>query len=125
MPSKLDKYEILRTLGSGAFSKVKLGYRSDKNEYYAIKIHREDNPHFNTKTREIIMNEVKTIIKLQHPNIINIVEYIEEATVEKADGTKYNVVCVIVEEIASSGELFFFIANSGHFSENYARYFFS
>lgn len=63
MPTKLDKYELQRTLGKGAFSKVKLGYKSDTQTYYAIKIHREDNPGFTPKTREIITNEVKAIIK--------------------------------------------------------------
>ena len=46
------------------------------------------------------------------------------ATVEKANGTKYEVICVIVEELAQGGELFFYVKNSGYFTEKYARYFF-
>jgi serine/threonine protein kinase len=44
MTSKLDKYDLIKKLGAGAYSKVKLGFRPDTGKYYAIKIHREDNP---------------------------------------------------------------------------------
>jgi hypothetical protein len=50
-------------------------------------------------------------------------DYLDEAVVEKPDGSKYKVVCVIVEELAQCGELFYFIVNSGHFEEPIARYF--
>ena len=38
MPSKLGKYTLVRTLGSGAYSKVKLGLDESTGNYYAIKI---------------------------------------------------------------------------------------
>ena len=38
MPSKLGKYILVRTLGSGANSKVKLAYDPEVDRYYAIKI---------------------------------------------------------------------------------------
>lgn len=124
MPSKLDKYTLLRTLGQGAYSKVKLGLRKDTGEYFALKVHKRNDPNFTQESRTIVMSEVKSIIQLKHPNIINIVEYIDEAEVEKEDGRKVPVVCVIVEEIAGGGELFYYISNSGYFSEKFARYFF-
>ena len=42
--------------------------------------------------------------------------------VEKQNGQKYEVVCVIVNELAQGGELFYFVKNSGHFAEHHARY---
>lgn len=38
MPSKLGKYVLVRTLGSGANSKVKLGHDAETDKYFAIKI---------------------------------------------------------------------------------------
>jgi len=52
------------------------------------------------------------------------VEFIPQATVKKSNGHEYPVICVIVEELATGGELFFFVKNTGFFRENFARYFF-
>ena len=52
------------------------------------------------------------------------IEFIPHATVKKSNGSEYNVICVIVEELAQGGELFFYVKNSGYFKESYARYFF-
>ena len=43
---RLGKYELLRTLGKGAFSKVKLGRDTTTGKYYAIKIHKLTDPKF-------------------------------------------------------------------------------
>jgi hypothetical protein len=64
------------------------------------------------------------IYKLEHPNIIRIIDFIEQAIVEKSNGQKYSASCIIIEEIATGGELFYFVLNSGFFSENLARYYF-
>jgi serine/threonine protein kinase len=44
--------------------------------------------------------------------------------VEKKSGKKYEVACVVVEELASGGELFYFVLNSGAFSQRMAVYYF-
>jgi serine/threonine protein kinase len=67
---------------------------------------------------------VNAIKKLSHPNIVNIIDFLPEATIEKTSGRKINVILIIVEEIAIGGELFYYVSNSGFFSEEYARYFF-
>lgn len=61
---------------------------------------------------------------MQHPGIVNIVDYIPRAVVEKSNGEKYDIVCVIVSEYAHGGELFYYVKNSGRFSEKHARYLF-
>jgi serine/threonine protein kinase len=40
----LNQYGLLRTLGQGAFSKVKLCIDTQTNKKYAIKIHKADDP---------------------------------------------------------------------------------
>lgn len=38
MQSKIGKYTLVRTLGSGAYAKVKLAVDEETGKYYAIKI---------------------------------------------------------------------------------------
>ena len=73
---------------------------------------------------ETIENEVRAISKLSHPNIVNVVDYIPKATITKGNGTSYDVVCVVIEDLAPGGELFFYVKNSGYFDEKIARYYF-
>jgi serine/threonine protein kinase len=120
----LENYNLLKTLGQGAFSKVKLAFNVEDNKHYAVKIHREGSG-MKSNTIDIVENEARAMQKLSHPGIINIVNYIPKATVTKPNGSTYNVVCVIVEELALGGELFFYVKNSGFFEENVARYFFN
>jgi serine/threonine protein kinase len=42
MPSTLNQYALIRTLGQGAFSKVKLAIDTNTNTQYAVKIHKAD-----------------------------------------------------------------------------------
>lgn len=86
-----------RTLGKGAYSKVKLGIDTETGEHVAVKIHKTNNPEFTRDVKEIVMTEVKTILKLEaHPNIISIKNFIDEAVVEKKNGQSYHVSCVVV-----------------------------
>lgn len=111
-------------MGKGAYSKVKLAKDSTDNEKYAIKIHKSGDSEFSKGVRDLVITEVKAIMKLQgHPNIIQIKEFQDEANVEKKSGITYPVQCVVVEELAQGGELFYFVLNSGCFSEKVTRYY--
>jgi serine/threonine protein kinase len=123
MPSHLNQYQLLRTLGQGAFSKVKLALDTDKNKYFALKVHKGDGS-FTQAMVDVVQTEARAIRDLNHPGIVNLVDFIPMATVKKADGSENPVVCVIVEELATGGELFFFVKNTGFFKEHFARYFF-
>ena len=48
----------------------------------------------------------------------------ESSTVEKIKGTSYEVKCVVVEELAGGGELFYFVLNAGAFSNGVCIYYF-
>ena len=76
MPSKLGKYKLVRTLGKGAFSKVKLAIDEEDGQHYAIKLHRANDPNFDPSTVALVTNEVNAIRKLKHPNIINVIEFV-------------------------------------------------
>ena len=44
MPSKVGKYHILKGLGKGSYSKVKLALDPETNKHYALKIHKAEDP---------------------------------------------------------------------------------
>ena len=73
----------------------------------------------------MVTTEVTVVRTLNHPNIINILDYEEKAYIEKKDGKSYEVRCAVVEELAGGGELFYFVLNSGHFSTRVAIYYFN
>lgn len=77
MPAQLGKYTLLRTLGSGANSKVKLAIDKSTGQYFAVKILKRGNPNLDHKFLELVMTEVKTMANLNHLNIVNLIEYSE------------------------------------------------
>ena len=117
MPTTLGKYQLGKTLGSGVSCKVKLA-KDATGTRFAVKILHNDDCF-----AELIKTEVKTLENLQHPGIVNLVE---QGTGEMADDKKgkSKTVNYIVLELVQGGELFDFVANSGRFTEEVARYYF-
>ena len=75
------------------------------------------------KFEEMVTSEVKIMSHLNHPNIVNFMEYNQDGVDEKKNGTKVPV-SYIVLELATGGELFDYVATTGKFSENVARFYF-
>lgn len=57
---------MLRTLGTGANSKVKLALNKNTGGYAAVKILKKGNPLNDSKFLELVMTEVETMSKLKH-----------------------------------------------------------
>jgi serine/threonine protein kinase len=92
---------------------------SESKKKVAVKIM---NKSLDEETRKLVMTEVDALSKLVgHPNILEIVEH-GDALYESKGRSKN--VSYIALELAQGGELFDFIANSGAFNENLARYYF-
>jgi len=123
MPSQLGHYTLLKTLGSGANSKVKLGQHKITGDFAAIKIVKKNNPALDAKFLEMLMVEVNAMAELNHPNIVNLLEHSKDAHVEKENGTKQPVICIALE-LATGGELFDYVALTGRFDEPTARFYF-
>ena len=63
----LGDFELHRTLGAGAFSKVKLGRHKETNQFAAVKIMKGEGA---TKSFiDLVMNEVKVLQELDHQNL--------------------------------------------------------
>jgi len=116
----LDKYILVKTLGSGYNSKVKLGYEAASNQYYAVKIIKHSHPSLNLKT---LKKEIEILSQLKHTNIVNLIDFSESADYVKKSGQTYKAVAITME-LAPGGELFEYVADSGRFSEETARTYF-
>jgi len=60
---------------------------------------------------------------LNHPNIVNLIEYVESGDYIKKNGNSYKVVGIVME-LVPGGELFEYVADSGRFSESVSRSYF-
>ena len=58
MPSYIGKYRLIRTLGTGAYSKVMLALDKSNGEYYAIKIMKKAQPADIVEQLELVAKEV-------------------------------------------------------------------
>ncbi|CAD8170583.1 unnamed protein product [Paramecium octaurelia] len=117
--SQCGEYNIIEKLGDGYHSKVKLGEKDGKK--VAIKIFKKKHD-----TPSIIMtlaNEIKILKLLQHPNVINLIEYGDAYLYRRKNGQVQKRICLILE-LASGGELFHYVATSGPFAPEASRYYF-
>ncbi|KAL3818928.1 hypothetical protein ACJIZ3_004833 [Penstemon smallii] len=104
----MERYEILKNIGSGNFGVAKLVRDKWNGELLAVKyIKRGD------KIDEHVQREIMNHRSLKHPNIIRFKEVLLTETH-----------LAIVMEYAAGGELFGRICSAGRFSEDEARFFF-
>lgn len=104
----MEKYEMVRDIGSGNFGVAKLMRNKETLELVAVKYIERGQRIDENVAREIINHR-----SLCHPNIIRFKEVVLTPTH-----------LAIVMEYAAGGELFERICNAGRFSEDEARYFF-
>ena len=102
--SKLDDYKMEETIGQGTYGKVKLATHIQTNEKVAIKIINKKRL-INNGDNERILNEIKIMSKLNHPNILKAFEVFE-------DEINY----YIVMERPIKGDLFNYICSKGRLS---------
>ncbi|XP_074580293.1 serine/threonine-protein kinase SAPK7 isoform X2 [Curcuma longa] len=104
----MEKYELVRDLGSGNFGVARLLRNKETKELVAIKYIPRG-----LKIDENVAREIINHRSLRHPNIIRFKEVILTPTH-----------LGIAMEYAAGGELFERICSAGRFSEDEARYFF-
>nr|AFK42326.1 unknown [Lotus japonicus] len=104
----MDKYELLKDIGSGNFGVARLMRHKETKELVAMKYTERG-----LKIDENVAREIINHRSLRHPNIIRFKELVLTPTH-----------LAIVMEYAAGGELFERICTAGRFSEDEARYFF-
>lgn len=81
---------------------------------------KHSHPSLNLKT---LKKEIEVLQALNHPNIVNLLEFHESIDYVKKNGSTYKVVSIVME-LVPNGELFEYVADSGRFSEAVARTYF-
>lgn len=73
LPATIGKFRILRSLGQGGFGIVYLGLDETLERRVAIKVPR---PEYckNTKDCESYLREARTLVRVEHPNIVPVLE---------------------------------------------------
>ena len=119
----LDDYELIKDLGSGAFATVKLARHNDSGKLVALKVVKDEAMQ-NEVTFATFKNEIEIMQDISHPYMINLINHSSEGVLKNENGTEKANVIYLTLELAKGGELFDFIAQTGHFSEPVARYYF-
>jgi len=104
---------ISKLLGSGASGEVHLCFQKSTGKRFALKGIKKEKL-ANEKELKLFFNEVKTLKKLTHPNIVRF----EEAISTRNHGL------FIVMEYADQGELFGTISRAEGLDEDTGRYYF-
>lgn len=104
------KYRLMKTLGIGAFSKVKLAVHMPTGQKVAIKIM---NRHKMRDMEEKVRRELMVMKLVAHPHVVRLYEVIETPTE----------ICMVMEYV-ESGDLFDYIVLNGRLSEDESRHFF-
>ncbi|CAN6480004.1 unnamed protein product [Victoria cruziana] len=104
----MERYELVKDIGSGNFGVAKLVRDKRTRELFAVK-YIEKGQRIDENVKREIMNHRS----LKHPNIVRFKEVLLTPTH-----------LAIVMEYAAGGELFERICNAGRFSEDEARFFF-
>ena len=109
--TQIKDYILKEDIGEGNFGKVKLGVSKKTKEEFAIKIINKEQ--IKIKMKNKIFRENEVITKFNHINVIFVFEIIE-------DSENY----YIVMEYCKKGELFDYIVDHEHLTEDQAAIFF-
>ena len=120
--TKLGDYILGRKLGTGQYSRVREGLK-DANKYAVKYLKKTGDQALSQTCLDLVLNEVKVMSELDHPNIIKLHEYSDKGVVERPS-KKTVPVLYLVLDLITGGELFDYVAISGRFSEKLARHYF-
>ena len=119
---KLGEYVLGKKLGVGQYSKVRVGTKAGVK--YAVKYLPKSSDLLQNKTcLDLVFNEAKIMLQLDHPNIVKLFEFDDKGAIVKASG-KIAPVLYLVFELITGGEIFDYIATGGRFSDKLAKYYF-
>lgn len=121
----VGKYLVGRTLGEGKQGKVKLGTDMETNEEVALKFFRYDSGSAEETEMQMqdAQREVSLLLRVNHPNIINVRGAQWNVAYPKKNGTTIEA-AMLVLDYAAGGFLFDYLMHTGKFPETLARTFF-
>ncbi len=102
---------------------MRLGLDEKTGERVALKILKKKEMGVTADVIKQVEREIHAMAQITHVNVIRLKEVQWDATYEKKNGTKLQVILVVLE-LATGGELFDFLAFTGPFEESIARSYF-
>ena len=121
MPSQIDNYTCTKTLGQGISAKVKLAQDQD-GKYFALKVYPKDNQANSEMALKTLADEANAYMQLDHPNILKIYEFKQDAVWRKS-GDRECKVAYLVMEFVNRGDLFDYVSLNP-FKPEICRYYF-
>lgn len=121
MPSTIDNYTCIKTLGAGVSAKVKL-CKDENDQLFALKVFRKNNPANTAQAMKTLQDEVNAYQTLNHKHIVNLVAFKADATWVHSSKEPEQVAYMVLEYVAG-GELFEYVALSP-FKETICRTYF-
>ena len=115
-------YQLGRTLGKGMSGKVKLGTRLSDGKTFALKFINTEN--MTPRSWEMLDREIKAMEKLNHPNILNLVQHDMRVQYPRLRNKGFVEMPMLVLELSEGGELFEFLMETGYLEEEVARTYF-
>ncbi|GMS84476.1 hypothetical protein PENTCL1PPCAC_6651, partial [Pristionchus entomophagus] len=109
---RIGFYRLGKELGSGNFSKVKIGSHILTNERVAVKI--MEKAKMDAKSQKLLSREIENMEKAKHPNIIQLFEVVETIS-------RVHLVC----EYARGGELYMYVHEKGKLQEKEGKLLFA
>eukprot|EP01084_Bolivina_argentea_P224859 380131_1 len=107
----MEKYELMKTIGTGSFARVELAQNTLTNEYVAIKIIRKNRASDLSQQVHTIW-EYQTLSPLSHPFIVQMHEMHED-----------KLKIYFIMEYVIGGELFCLMKKAGKFKEIHAAFY--
>ena len=99
------RFTLLETVGQGTFGEVMLAVERHTRESVAVKI-LEKEKIIDEDSRQRLVNEIQILHRVQHNNLVQLLEVIEEADR-----------IYLVTEYVGGGELFSYIVQKGRLDE--------
>jgi len=111
LAATLKDFDIMATLGCGAFGRVKLCRLQSKDAYYALKC-QSKKAIVESSLQEHVLNEMRVMKRVEHPFIAKLYLALQD-----------NSYIYFVLELLQGGELFTHLRNRGKLSEQSARFY--
>lgn len=108
---KLTDYEVLQTLGTGSFGRVRLAKNKSNSKYFALKILKKAEI-IRLKQVDHVISENSILASIKHPFIVNMEGFTQD------DRYLY-----FVLEYVPGGELFTYLRNVGRLENQHAAFY--
>ena len=123
-PRLLGPYQLLRTLGKGGYSKVKMALDPIHNRRVAVKVIKESLLRAAPEDTQLqVEREIAIMSQVEHPHVVRLLDAQMKVQYPRKRGEPYDAL-VLVMELCEAGSLFDVLKHTGAMDERVARTYF-